>query len=259
MELTKDNYFSLEADRKYMSVSQYKNWLSCPAAEKARQDGEWVRPSSVALLQGQYLHAWNENALPQFREEHPELFKKDGTLLAKYKMIGDCIDKVANDELAMKLLTGGEVEVIGKGQLFGVPWKIMIDRLKLKEGTFIDLKCMKDFHSKYWDPFAECYVNFVDSYKYNLQMVIYQEIAFQAFDKMLQPHILGVTKENPPDIDIFIGFQADRDYLLDEVKHNMPSILDMKEGKKEAWRCEKCAYCRETKKARIINYKDIIF
>ena len=54
-------------------------------------NGNFIYEQSVALLQGQYLDAYFENELETFKEQHPEMFKKDGTLLAIYKNIDDII------------------------------------------------------------------------------------------------------------------------------------------------------------------------
>ncbi|WP_313264456.1 PD-(D/E)XK nuclease-like domain-containing protein, partial [Enterococcus sp.] len=53
IKLNDDNYYDNEADWQYMSVSQYKNFLKCPAAALAKLKGDW-QPSSdpIALLVG---------------------------------------------------------------------------------------------------------------------------------------------------------------------------------------------------------------
>ena len=62
IKLNDDNYYGNEADWQYMSVSQYKNFLKCPAAALAKLKGDW-QPSSdpIALLVGNYVHSYFED------------------------------------------------------------------------------------------------------------------------------------------------------------------------------------------------------
>ena len=60
MILTNDNYYSSEANRRYMSVSQYKQFCKCEAAAMAQIMGEWEFPKTTALLVGSYVDAWVE-------------------------------------------------------------------------------------------------------------------------------------------------------------------------------------------------------
>ena len=69
MILTPENYFSPEADREYMSVSQYKSFLKCEAAAYAELTGEWQREEKEAFLVGHYVHAWAEGKLDEFIAE----------------------------------------------------------------------------------------------------------------------------------------------------------------------------------------------
>lgn len=52
LQLNQNNYHSLEADREYFSVSQFKNFADCSAREVARLKGEYVRSESSALTVG---------------------------------------------------------------------------------------------------------------------------------------------------------------------------------------------------------------
>jgi hypothetical protein len=57
MELNSNNYFSKEANIEYISVSQYKAFLSCEAREMACLIGEWNNVAkSDALMFGSLLH-----------------------------------------------------------------------------------------------------------------------------------------------------------------------------------------------------------
>lgn len=85
MILTKDNYFSREANMEYMSVSQFKSFCTCPAATMAELTGEYERETTTALLVGSYVDAHFEGTLDLFKGQHPELFTKGGGLKSEYR------------------------------------------------------------------------------------------------------------------------------------------------------------------------------
>ena len=58
MVLNKDNYFSLEANKAYWSVSQFKSFNKCEAAGYAESRGVYQRPETDALLIGSYVDAY---------------------------------------------------------------------------------------------------------------------------------------------------------------------------------------------------------
>ena len=106
LKLTADNYYSPEANMEYMSASQFKAFRKCEAAALAELRGEWNRPSTTALLVGSYVDAYFSDELPQFIAEHPELFKKDGTLKAEFQQAEAICKRLDGDELARMLLSG---------------------------------------------------------------------------------------------------------------------------------------------------------
>jgi len=94
MFLTAENYYSPEADKYYLSVSQYKLFLSCEANAIAQLRGEYKPQSSDAMLIGSYVDAWCEGTLDKFKEEHPEIYNKkskEKVLLAKFSIADECI------------------------------------------------------------------------------------------------------------------------------------------------------------------------
>lgn len=259
MKLSKSNYFSKEANLKYLSVSQYKSWLSCEAATLAELKGDWEREQSDAMLQGQYVHAWLEGQLEAFREEHPDMFKKDGSLYAKYEICEKVIETIQADELFMKALSGKH-EIIFTGELFGCEWKIMIDSYFPEQKRFGDLKVLKSMDDKFWtkDETGGHYENVFDHYGYYNQMAVYAEIERVANGRdsgdYFEPFIAVATKEKYPDKEI-ISFVSDQESHKDFINNrllgirmNIPRILDVKAGKKKPKRCGKCDYCRSTKK-----------
>ncbi len=258
MKLNKDNYFSAEANWQYMSVSQYKDFLKCEAAALAKLKGEYEPFKPDAFLAGSYVHAWNEGVLEEFKQDNPALYKKDGTLYKKYANLDDLIRILETDKLAMMALEG-EKEIVMSTELFGTPWKIMIDSYNPSKGRFADLKTVKCLDDKFWN--GTNYENFIEYYGYTTQIAVYSEIErlVTGRDNYLEGLIVVVTKEDVPD-KVVIGFDTDMiEFELAMVEANLPRILEVKSGKIEPKSCGKCEYCKSKKKlTEIIHYKDLV-
>lgn len=248
--LNSENYYSQDANREYFSVSQFKNMMKCEAAEMAKLNGDYVEPSSNSLLVGSYTHAAFEGvkAFNDFCEkEHSSIFKSRGGKYSDFEQADRMIEVLKNDEFAMFALSG-EKEQIFTGHLFGADWKIKVDNINLQQGFFSDLKTTQSLSKRYWSEKYEKYVSFVENYDYVLQMAIYREIIKQSTGYVLTPYIVAVTKENPPDKAI-LHFDENRfDFEMDYVETMLPSMIKTKQGQAKPIRCEKCAYCRSTKK-----------
>lgn len=254
MNLTADNYFSHEANREYMSVSQFKSFMKCPAAAMAELNGEYEREQTTALLVGSYVDAWFSDELEQFTTEHPEIFKRDGTLKAEYVQAEQIIQRVSRDEMFMEYMSGKK-QVIMTGQIEGVPVKIKVD--SLLPDRIVDLKIMRDFEPIY-DPDVCSRVPFWVSWKYDLQAAVYQEIVRQNTGKQLPFFLAAATKEKVTDYNIFQIVQSDLDIALQTVKDNIVRFDAIKNGLIEADRCGECEYCRETKKLTEVVKSDSI-
>ena len=253
IELTSENYFSKEANKKYMSVSKYKNYMQCEFAAKARDEGLYIPKKSDSLLQGSYLDAWCNGDLDKFIANHPELIssrgESKGQLKAEYKKLGDSIETLENDPLCMEYLSG-QKQVIFTAKLFDVDWKICVDNYNPAKGRFTDLKCMADF-DYIWDDKSRRKVSFVEAWGYNIQMAIYQEVIRLSTGLLLEPFIVAVTKQEIPDKAIMSFDNYELRGKLEEVEENIDRIMYINEGAIEPIRCEKCEYCRQTKRLRI--------
>lgn len=259
--LTDDNYFSLENENKYMGVSQLKSFISCEAKKMAELKGEWKEETSVALLVGSYFHANFEGALDKFKEEHSEIFTKSGELKSTYKQANEMINCLETDE-SFKEIYQGKMENIFTFELFGTPWKIKVDCLNAKEGYFVDLKSTRDFE-KQWifdeEEMKNKKVSFVEKWGYLIQMGIYREGIKQNLHREdIEGFIIAATKQSPPDKIILNFYEEDYEKGLKEVGKNIEHILEVKSGKVEPIRCEKCNYCRATKKLnKTIHYSEM--
>ena len=139
--LNENNYYSQESNWQYMSVSQYKNFLSCEARAMALLNEEWTPKTTTALLVGSYVDAYFEGTLELFKEQHPEILTQKGELRADYRRANEIIARVQKDPLFMEYMSG-QKQVIFTAELFGCMWKIKIDSYFPNE-KIVDLKCMR--------------------------------------------------------------------------------------------------------------------
>lgn len=161
--VTRENYYDPEINMAYMGSTQFKAFTKCEAATLAELRGEWVQPSTQALLVGGYIDAWFSGELPVYQAQHPELFKRDGTLKAEYLKAQEVIARMESDEL-YSMLMSGQKQVVRTGLIAGVPFKVKIDSLLdgdacrrivekfpktqaalgFCDGAIVDQKAMKD-------------------------------------------------------------------------------------------------------------------
>jgi len=250
MKMDKLNYHSIEANKKYMSVSQFKNFMECEARTMAELEGSYQRPSSNALIVGSYVHAAFESdeAFNQFVEKNNSaIFKSRGGKYADFEMADRMIETLKNDPFAMFALEG-EKEQIYTAHLWGVEWKIKVDSINLQRKSFSDIKTTSDLHKRYWSDKYNGWVSFVEAYDYVLQMAIYRRVLHEVFGEWYTPYIVAITKENPPNKAVLHFDESRFEFEYDFTEMAMPHILEVKSGKIEPRRCGKCDYCRLTKK-----------
>lgn len=267
MELNKSNYFSLEASRHYMSVSQFKDFTpafgGCEAGAMAKLSGEYEQKSITAFMEGHYVHAWNEGKLDEFKADNPDLFSSrgatSGQLKANFQHCNVMIEMLESDPLVLKALAG-QKEVILTAELFGIPWKSMLDSYQPEVGIFADLKALKDMDGKHWNKEAQAYENFLEHYGYTVQMAVYAEVERIANkrDQWLIPHMVVVTKQDPPDHEIlYFDFDSIQQHL-NIVSNHIERVKAVKSGQEPPIRCDNCDYCRSTKKiTRIKHFSEL--
>ena len=270
--VTAENYFDPDINMAYMGSTQFKAFQRCEAAALAELRGEYKRETTTAMLVGSFVDAYFSGELPDFSRLHPEIFKRDGTLKVEYLRAQEVIDRMEEDELYMLLMSGKKQE-IRTGTIAGVPFKIKIDSLLdaaiceeiakrfpgaaaalgLQDGAIVDQKYMADLNDV-WSDEEHGRISFVEFYGYDLQGAIYQ-----AIEGNMLPFILAVgTKEVSPDLAAVYVSDADLAAKLAEVEDLAPRYQAIKEGRIKPHRCEKCPYCRATKKlTKIIDYKEV--
>lgn len=243
MRLNAMNYFSDAANQYYMSVSQFKDFEKCEAAALAKVLGNYAEEPTTAMLVGSYVDAYYEGTVDAFREEHPEIFKRDGSLKADFAIAESVISRTERDEMFQHYMSGKK-QVILTGVIDGVPIKTKIDSM-LPSAT-VDLKVMKSFDDVYVQD--EGRVPWFYAWRYDLQGAVYQEIRVQNERGAKKPFILAAaTKEAEPGIDLVQIVQDDLDAALLRFRQNVVRYDAIKKGAITPDRCGKCAWCRRTK------------
>ena len=145
----------------------------------------------------------------------------------------------------MEYLTG-EKQTVMTAELFGVPWKIKMD--VYNEQRIVDLKCVKDFEDIYEKGFG--WRSWIEYWGYDIQGAVYQKVE-QIVSGRAEPlpfFLAAVTKEKTPDIKLIQIPQHVLDTALAIVEAKIERFDLIKQGEVEPIRCEKCDYCKRTKK-----------
>ena len=255
MIITKDNYYSLEADLNTMSVSQYKLFMKCEKQALAKIKGEYELLESDAFLLGKYVHSWNEGTVEKFKEENPALYssqgKTKGQLKSTFKVAETMVNALENDNACMKFLQGDK-EVIIQGELFGIKWRGMVDVLNLDKGFFSDLKTTQGIHKKYSG------LTFIEYYGYVEQMAIYRELIKQQYGVDLIPYIVAIEKNDNPLKAIIRVDERYTEPKLEEIEYNIQRIKAIKNGEESPIGCGECEYCRKINKVtQILSIEDL--
>lgn len=248
--LNEINYYSNDTDSYYMSASQFKGFMTCEEKEMAKIKGVYIEPMSRALMEGSYIDARieGEEAFEKFKVKYPEIFTKGGELKSEFKNADLAYDRIKKDEMFMSYLEGDK-QVTMKGEIAGVPFKIKIDVLNLKEGRIVDFKYIKDFDT-IWDKVERKQKHFIDMWHYDIQGAIYQEIVRQNTGRVLPFYIAATTKETDTDYEIIQIHERDLREALEKVIELAPRYQKIKQGELEPSKCNCCKYCKETKRIK---------
>ena len=245
MKLTEATYYGADANRSYFSVSQFKDFLKCPAMAMAKIKGEYVPEKSRALILGSFVDEMltgDEKSQAKFLSENrDELFKKNGDPYADVAQAMETVERVRKQPLMMHYLSG-EHQVIMTGEIEGVPFKIKMD--SYKPGEYItDLKYMASLRS------PNLFTPMIEYWGYDLQAACYQEIVYQNTGKRLPFFFVVATKEKPAHLAVGQISQWNIDKAMETVRGNIVRFQKIKTGEIEPDRCEDygCDYCTSTK------------
>lgn len=245
MKLKSSNYYGAKANKEYMSVSQFKDFLKCPAMAMAKLKGEYVPEKSRALLLGSYVDEMltgDEDSQMKFiTENYDELYKRGGSPYADVSQANETITRIRKQPLMMHYLSGKH-QVIMTGEIECVPFKIKMDSFDPKE-YITDLKYMASLRS------PNLFTPMVEYWGYDIQAACYQEIVYQNIGKQLPFYFVVATKENPAHLAVGQISQWNIDKAMDIVRSNIVRFQKIKTGEIEADRCEDygCDYCTGTK------------
>lgn len=263
MVLTADNYYSDEANRQYMSVSQFKDFngtygrIGCEFAAMEKLAGRWNPEPSTALIVGSYVDSYVEGTLDDFKSRNQDIFTAKGELKAPYKKAEEIIARIERDKYFMKYLSG-EKQTIMTGDLFGCQWKIKMDSY-IPGVAIVDLKVMSSITDLKWVKDIG-YLDFVRYWNYDIQGAVYQKIVEINTGKKLPFFIAAVTKETEPDIRIIHVTQNYLDEALLIVESNINRVLMVKNGEVEPDRCDLCDCCKHNRiLRRPISIMDLTF
>ncbi len=250
MNLTENNYYSEEANQLYLSSSQYKDFIGCPAAcgcearAIATLKGEYVPEKTTSMMMGSYVDAYFSGTVEEFKKNNPEIFTKQGMLKSEYKRADEAIARVERDSLFIAHLKG-EQQKIMTGKIFDTGFKIKMDSY-FADKLIVDLKFVEDIHKRNWVK-NEGFMDFIRFWNYDGQLAIYQEIVRQNTGKKLPCVIACMDKTKNTDFALVSIDQYLMDDYLNSMEYNLKVIQKLKQGKIKPIRCGKCDYCKSTK------------
>ena len=260
--LTADNYYSQEADERFMSVHQYLDFAGhmgirgCEYRAMATLKREYEREKTTAMLVGSYVDSYFEGTLDKFKAENPSIYTQKGDLKADYKRAKKMIARAEKDKKFMAYMSGDK-QVIMTGYLFDCEWKIKMDSY-IPDKAIVDLKTTADLH-KAWKVQDYGYVNCAEYWGYTLQMAVYQKIVEINTGKKLPCILAFITKEDSPEIKLCYIDQMTLDHSLNEIEMNMGDVLAVKSGEVEPIPCGKCDHCKATQPIdEVINIAELI-
>lgn len=253
----------------YMSCSQYQSFCECEAKAMAKLQGRWEDEPKEALSVGNFFHSYFESP-----EAHAEfLAQNDGEIYLKqtkaemslgirrlkapYVQAEKMIQTAVNDPLIATIMDmPGENEKILTGKIFGVPWRIRMDKYVPDGRLIVDYKTVANIWETKWSDEMHGKVTFIDAYGYMFRAAIYSEIEKQSVRSDADPQflIIAISKQDPPDKEILsLNHRQRYDYELEKVKKRLPMIQMVKEGRVRPRRCGRCDYCRATKSLEAIK------
>ena len=263
MELTQGNYRSPEMEREFLSVSQWKGWLECPARQWAKISGDYAKAvagklipeeSNDALLLGSYVDC----ALltpdlfgPWYDKHRGELELKKGGFNEIAKTAQRMIARANRDPFFMDTISGTNQQIL-TAEIDGVKWKMMLD--SIGDGAFTDLKTCRDFARQWCDRRGKK-LAWWEIHDYPLQLRVYQEGILQRYNEgKWFPHLSAITKQNPPRLGVWaFDNQQLLDERLEEVLRLQPQVLGWKQSKTIPEGCGDCEWCRAMTECQVFK------
>ena len=250
MELNNQNYFSIEANKEFMSVSQFKNFRECEA--KALHDIEvGGEVQKEAFLEGKLFEAWVSGDRALFMAQHPEIVSTRGAtagqIKSNFNRVIASAERFLTQDFFKKIIEKCEKQVILTGEIEGVKVKCALDLFDRETNSIYDIKCMKDFKDV-WISEERAYADWYYAYGYVLQLAVYREIVRQNFGEPKEVGLIAATKEEIPDLQALSFNNELLDLELNNFKILVKRYDDIKKGKITPKYCNTCEYCKSIKK-----------
>ena len=253
LQLNHENYFSVDSDKYYMSVSQFKAFRVCQS--KALYNIEQPDATSKeSFLQGSLFESLVAGDPKLFMAQHPEMISSRGAtagqLKAEFQRVAKAAEKFNNQDFFRNIIDKCEKQVILTGVINDVPVKCCLDLFDKETNSIYDIKCMKDFNEQ-WSKEERAYVPWYYVWGYVLQLAVYREIVKQNFNT--EPEeiaLIAATKEEVPDLQA-IKFSTELlNVELEEFKQNIKRYNKIKTGTIPAIGCGICSYCKSIKEIK---------
>ena len=290
-DINKDNYYDIKG---VLSASTIKSFEQCEAAALAAYKGEYARPSTTALLVGGYIDAAldSDEELERFCTSHPEIINsRTGQPKADFARAAEIVERCKSDPLFQALtidvpsdghqyIVLGTIGVTASGE--PIPCKGKLDFLLQPDyllhladifpgwadyfrdcasygGLIVDLKSAANTDEA-WSDDAGCRVPWVQAWHYDRQLAIYRELYRQQFGRVLPVMVLVCTKEPATSLLPLSIDSGTLDEGLAEAQALAPRVWYlMQTDEPDPHRCEKCAWCRMTRRLDTMGPIDFRF
>lgn len=271
--VTPQNYHDPATKREYMSHSQYRNWLTCPAATRAEIFDGYEPRKTDALIVGGYVDralTAPEELLAYIEQYKDDIYGKKGGKLAAFVKADMLIDRLEKDLAWQVIIKASRKQVVMQGVIGGIPWLYMSDAQMEAHGTetIIDLKTACDFEDDWtriycgppvepmnwmnWSNpkhFRNVKVGWIDAAGYWRQLGVGRELFKQTREKR-EPvcAIIGakkpVTDERPVGLGLWVmDDNARLDAEIRQIEVMLPMVMQFKSGELPAPGCGLCDYC----------------
>lgn len=290
-DINKDNYYDV---KNVLSASTIKAFENCEAAALAALRGEYVRPSTTALLVGGYIDAAldSDAELEKFKAAHPEIINsRTGALKADFQRAEDVVNRCISDPLFRALTidspqeghqyivlgsigttaTGEPIPCKGKLDFLIKPdyllhlaeqfpaWADYFRDCAAAGGLIVDLKSAASTDEQ-WSDDVGCRIPWVQAWHYDRQLAIYRELYRQQSGLTLPVMVLVCTKEPSPSLLPLTIDSGTLDEGLAEAQALAPRVWHlMQTSNPDPRRCEKCAYCRMSRRLDTMGPIDFRF
>lgn len=259
MQVTPQNYHSPEVKAEYLSNSQWRQWLACPAAAYAEIFQGYVRPKTTALLVGSYVDRalTAPDELEAFIEENKaDIFGKKGDKIADFRKADKLIERMQADKVWREIAVAAKKQVVMEGVIAGQKWLYMSDIQIETSGneTILDLKTAADFEDD-WTKDAtgrNVKINWIDAAGYWRQLALGRELFKQTRGGTIPVcGIVGVkkpaTEDRPVGVGLWVLDDADRfDREIARIAGLTDTVMAWKSGQIPPSRCGRCDYCQQT-------------